>query len=606
MNILGINFGHDASVVYLQNGILKFAIEEEKISRVKQDFGWPRQALKRLFFEHDLLPTDIDHIAFGGMIYNTLGEKELKYRFSKRSSDKNREIIDRILAYYQIASVKISDKNKAVIENCVRQEGFSKAKIHFFNHHLCHAASAYYTAPFESDLIITADGVGDGESFNFYKKDRRGLVPVAINGYENSVGQFYSSITKLLRFRPNRHEGKITGLAGFGKLTRLVDDFGALFWYENGRLKRYPCGIKQQELDRFKPFKKLSLKDKINKKTSEDATSLAYAENALLLEHKLTELTNGYSREDIAYACQIITEKVVLEETRRVIQSSQVKKDKIKIACAGGVFANVRINQKILEMPEVENLFIQPAMGDAGLALGAAILVDNELSKNSVDNKYSFANSYYGASYSEAEVNEFLETIKSEASIIKMQEPAKEIARILKDNKVIGFWHGKMEWGPRALGSRSMILNTFDRTVNDSVNKRLNRTEFMPFAPSIIDHMIKTYIPAYDFNCPAGEYMTITYDVAPQFHNELQAVVHVDGTARPQLVDKVSNPYYYEIIDAFYKLTGCGAIVNTSFNAHEEPIVSGPAVAYGALKDNRIDILVLDDYRIEIINSGSN
>lgn len=606
MNILGINFGHDASVVFIQDGVIKFAIEEEKISRVKQDFGWPRQALKRLFFEYDLLPSDIDQISFGGMIYNALGEKELKYRFSKRSSDKNREIIDRILAYYQIATVKISDKNKTVIEDCVRQEGFSKAKIHFFNHHLCHAASAYYTAPFESDLIVTADGLGDGESFNFYKKDKHGLVPVAINGYENSVGQFYSSITKLLGFRPNRHEGKITGLAGFGKQTRLVVDFAALFWYEKNQLKRYPYGIKQQELDRYKPFNKLSLKDKINKKTSEDATSLAYAENALLLEHKLAELTSGYSKEDIAYACQVTTEKVVIEETRRVIQSAEIRKDKIKIACAGGVFANVRVNQKILEMPEVDNLFIQPAMGDAGLALGAAILSDNELSNNRSTNRFSFYNTYLGASYSVEEINEFLEKIKSEANVVRMQEPAKEIARMLKDNKVIGFWHGKMEWGPRALGSRSMILNTFDRTVNDSVNRRLNRTEFMPFAPSIIDHMIKTYIPAYDFNCPAGEYMTITYDVAPQFHNELQAVVHVDGTARPQLVDKVSNPYYYEIIDAFHKLTGCGAIVNTSFNAHEEPIVSGPDVAYGALKDDRIDILVLNDYRIEIIKSGSN
>jgi carbamoyltransferase len=601
MNILGINFGHDASIVFIQNGVVQFAIEEEKISRIKQDFGWPRQALERLFFEHNLAPKDIDHIAFGGLVYNTLGKEEIKYRFSKSSTHKNKEIIDRILAYYRITSVQISEKNKKVMEDCVKQEGFSKSSVHFFNHHLCHAASAFYAAPFEADLVITADGLGDGESFNFYTKVEGSITPLVINGFENSVGQFYSAITKLLGFRPNRHEGKITGLAAFGKPTDLVDKFGSLFWYEQDQLKRYPHGTKQQEMETYKPFEKLSLKDKINKKTSEDAISLEYAENALLLEHKLEEFTKGHTKEDIAYACQIVSENVIVKETRRVIHKHLDKNEKIKLACAGGIFANVRINQKLLEMNEVENIFIQPAMGDAGLALGAAILCDIELTTMKTSVAYQFFNTYYGPSYSMNEVKNFLDVIKTEATVIKMKEPAKEIAQMLKDNLVVGFWHGKMEWGPRALGSRSMILNTFDRKVNDSVNKRLSRTEFMPFAPSIIDHMIKTYIPSYDFNCPAGKYMTITYDVAPQFHNELQAVVHVDGTARPQLVDKVSNPYYYEIIDAFYKLTGCGAIVNTSFNAHEEPIVSSPAAAFGALKDDRIDVLVLDDYRLQLI-----
>lgn len=600
MNILGINFGHDASVVYIQDGVIKFAIEEEKISRVKQDFGWPRQAIERLFFEYQLKADDIDHIAFGGMIYNSLGKEEIRYRFTKRNLDKNKEIIDRILAYYKISSVKISEKNKAVIESCVQQEGFLKAKVHFFNHHLCHAASAYYTAPYKADLVVTADGLGDGESFNFYKAENDNLVPLVINGFENSVGQFYSAITKLLGFRPNRHEGKITGLAAFGKSTELVEKFDSLFWYENDQLKRYPYGTKQQELKRIKPFEKLSLREKINKKTSADSSSLTYAENALLLEGKLIELTTGYSKEDIAYACQLISERVIVRETNRIIQTYYNSKEKIKLACAGGIFANVRINQKLLELDAVDNIFIQPAMGDAGLALGAAILLDRQISPQCEPSRYRFNHTYYGPSYSEREVSEFLDTIKSVAYVTKMNEPAKEIAKMLKDNKVVGFWHGRMEWGPRALGSRSMILNTFDRTVNDSVNKRLNRTEFMPFAPSIIDHMIKTYIPTYNFDCPAGKYMTITYDVAKAYHNELQAVVHVDGTARPQVVEKESNPYYYAIIEDFYRLTGCGAIVNTSFNAHEEPIVSSPSVAFGALKDNRIDILILDDYRIEM------
>jgi len=599
MNTLGINFGHDSSVVFIRDGVIVFAIEEEKISRIKQDFGWPRQAINRLFLEYNLNPLDVDHIAIGGMIYSTLGASEIKYRFSKRNAHKNKEIVDRVLAYFRIASIKISDDNRTVLENCVLQEGFTKAKVHFFNHHLCHAASTYYTAPFNADLVITADGVGDGESFNFYNSEGNRLFPLVINGFENSVGQFYSSITKLLGFRPNRHEGKITGLAAFGNRSELVDKFAALFWYENDQLRRYPFGNKENELNRYKPFQNLSLRDKINKKTSEDAVSIEYAENALLLESKLTELSKDYSKEDIAYACQIVSEQVILIETSRVIRNYLKKNNDIKIALAGGVFANVRINQRILEMPQVSNVFVQPAMGDAGLALGAAILCDIETSTvKKLESPYKFSHTYYGPSYSPAEVEEFINSVKTEAIITKMNAPAQEVAAMLKENFVIGFWHGRMEWGPRALGSRSMILNTFDRTVNDSVNKRLSRTEFMPFAPSIIDHAINKYIPSYNTECPAGDYMTITYDVKPEFHIELQAVVHVDGTARPQIVSRDSNPYYFDIINEFHSLTGCGAIVNTSFNAHEEPIVSSPAVAYKALKDNRIDILIVNEFKI--------
>jgi carbamoyltransferase len=250
-------------------------------------------------------------------------------------------------------------------------------------------------------------------------------------------------------------------------------------------------------------------------------------------------------------------------------------------------------------MPEVDEVFVQPAMGDSGLAIGAAILADIEFGKRGTTARYPFCDTYHGPEFSD-ELQDFLKQVSGEAVVEKMENPAQRIAELLKENAVVGFWHGRMEWGPRALGKRSMIINTFDREVNDSVNKRLNRTEFMPFAPSVIDYMTKTYMPAYDGECPAAEYMTITYDVAPEYHEMLQAIVHVDGTARPHVVRRETNPYYYDIIDAFYKLTGCGAIVNTSFNVHEEPIVSTPASAYKALRDDRIDVLVMEDYLIRI------
>jgi len=153
-----------------------------------------------------------------------------------------------------------------------------------------------------------------------------------------------------------------------------------------------------------------------------------------------------------------------------------------------------------------------------------------------------------------------------------------------------------MEWGPRALGARSILLNTFDKSVNDSLNKRLNRTEFMPFAPVVLDSIAKKYFPKYDINVPAAKYMTITYDTEKSYHDMLQAVVHVDGTARPQVISKEDNDYYYKILRSFYKISGCAALVNTSFNAHEEPILSNPYTAINALLTNRIDYLVMEEY----------
>lgn len=596
MKILGINFGHDSSACLVVDSKVVYAIEEEKMSRIKQDNGWPRHAIKKILQSANLQPSDIDVVAFGGNSYLNNGTNEIRYRFSKDRADKKKEIRDRIMTYFNLKKSTISPDNQRTIEEEVLKQGFTKAKVKFYNHHLGHAYSAWYASPFKADLIITADGFGDDEAFNYYAfVPGKGITALEINDHATSVGQFYSCITKLLGFRPMRHEGKITGLAAFGKNTELVEHFGNFFRYNSDdRIERYP----------FEKPKKLSsaefaeagmgLGAKINFNTSENEVGRQYAMNGIKLYNRIQELCKGHTKEDIAYACQLVTENVVVAHTKRIHDRFFPGKQ-ITVCLAGGLFANVRVNQELFEMEQISNVFVQPAMGDAGLSLGAAIMCDLER-RNIVDtDDYRFIDTYLGPDYAD-EVEAFVKQQGPEYEVRKMETPAKEIAQLLKDNVIVGFWHGAMEWGPRALGHRSMILNTFDRSVNDTLNQRLNRTEFMPFAPSIIDYMCETYMPAFDKNCPAAEYMTITYDVAPEFHDLLQAVVHVDGTARPQIVDRKTNPYYYDIIDEFYKLTGCGAIVNTSFNVHEEPIVSTPATAFKALADDRIDVLILDEY----------
>lgn len=598
MHILGINFGHDAAATLIVNGKIVCSIEEEKISRIKQDYGWPVNAINIILQQHQLRKTDIQLIAVGGMIYEEIGQQEIRFRFDKKKTTKQKEYLSRILSYIGLSANRFDEKNKDIFKEEVHKMGFINAEVSFYNHHLCHAAGAYYCAPFVPNLVITCDGQGDGESFNFYTSENNLLKPVLINSHEVSVGAFYSTITQLLGFRPTRHEGKITGLAAYGKPSILEDQFYNLFKRTNGKLSRFPFEELDQYWQEYGLDGQLTLKEKVNLQTSEGSVGVAYTKRYEVLKAHIAKMTQGWSREDIAYACQKVAERIVVEETELVIDKHFNGK-KISVGLAGGVFANVRINQMIYQMPQVTNVFVQPAMGDSGLSIGAAILEDiNQYGTKNL-NQYQLANTYLGPNY-DSQIETFLKQIESESDITMMENAPTQIAQMLKDNLVVGFWQGSMEWGPRSLGKRSMILNTFDRTVNDSVNKRLSRTEFMPFAPSIIDYMMTTYIPDYKDDCPAADYMTITYNVKPEYHDLLQAVVHVDGTARPQNVTKDSNPYYYEIIDEFYKLTGCGAIVNTSFNAHEEPIVSTPESAYKALKEDRIDVLVLDKYLIRL------
>lgn len=599
MIILGINFSHDASCTLLRDGKILSSIEEEKTSRVKQDMGWPKTAVERLLKEQNLSPSEVGVIAFGSNFYSSINKHEIRYRFNKNKIAKFFEIADRIAAYFGFRYIEKREKNIAVFQDELQKAGFVNAVVKFYNHHLSHAASAWYAAPYPCDLIFTADGHGDGESITFYEPDEEeGLKLIKSYGHEVSVGQFYSQITHLLGFRPNRHEGKITGLAPYGNPGPLLDKFRGLFQLNGLELSRFPYGKEVECWQQYKLDETINLKRKINFFSESDFGSY-YAKNALILDAWLAAETKGHSKEDIAYACQKVTEEVMCGLLDAVIRERFAGKS-IRIGLAGGVFANVRVNQLLFDHPAVSGVFIQPAMGDSGLSLGAAILADLEEHGNWQTNQYRFKDTYLGPDYSN-ELQDFVDKIdRNNYEVSDLGESAPErIAQLLRDNVIVGFWHGAMEWGPRALGKRSMILNTFDRTVNDTLNQRLNRTEFMPFAPSVIDYMAKTYMPAYEEEDVAADYMTITYDVDPKYHEELQAVVHVDGTARPQIVKKTTNPYFYDIIDAFYRLTGCGAVVNTSFNVHEEPIVSTPESAFRALEDNRIEVLVLEQILVQ-------
>jgi len=593
--ILGINAGHDSAVCLISNGEIVYAIEEEKISRIKQDIGWPELAVERILKESNLSPKDINCISLEDAVPEHLGKYEIVYRFTKNKLFKYFEYFSRIRQFIFKGNRISTEKNKKTIKQILREKGYSNARIEYHDHHLSHAASAFYTAPFISDLTITCDGRGGINSFNFYGASNGGLELIHSNSYKHSIGVFYSNVTEILGFRANRHEGKITGLAAYGKVTKLCDEFKSLFLFRDGNFQRYPFGDPMPSWANSNSNKKSGIINRINLFTSSNKISEDFAIRNLLLKEKMLEICAGYSKEDIAYACQYTAEYVVIKEFENVCRKKNLSK--LKVSLAGGVFANVKLNQLIVENELVENIFVHPAMGDQGLALGNAVLADlSGAEERRKYNSYAIKNAFLGADYSE-DLKQVMKSFNHDLiGYRELENCASEIATLLSENKIIGFWNGRMEWGPRALGSRSIILNTFNEEVNQTLNNRLDRTEFMPFAPVVLDYMAKEYFPKYDENIPAAEYMTITYDTDTKYTEKLQATVHVDGTARPQVIRRLDAELYYDVLDEFYKITKCGALVNTSFNAHEEPILSSPETAFKALIDNRVDYLVMEKY----------
>ena len=269
------------------------------------------------------------------------------------------------------------------------------------------------------------------------------------------------------------------------------------------------------------------------------------------------------------------------------------KNDSQDICLAGGLFANVKINQRISEIKGIRNIFVFPNMGDGGLTVGGACY------QNFINNgqaKINFPTVYLGREYKDEEILKFLNSHKDKLTFRKMKNRSNEISEILEDNKVIGYFDGRMEFGPRALGSRSILVNARDKSINNNLNKRLERTEFMPFAPVTPEDLASACYVDWKPEHIASHFMTRTYKCHDSFVKKHPAVVHVDGTARPQIIKKEHNQRYYDVIKTYCERNNEMALVNTSFNVHEQPIILSPDLAIKGLLQNRIDILVLSDF----------
>jgi len=597
MKIIGISIGHSAAATYVENGKLMFAIEEEKMSRIKGHITFPNKSLSHIYKKFNLSASEIDFIAVGceDISEFTGSYRRLNEYFNSNSPvDKIKGLLfdglKRVFPYAFDLNSKI--KNDFFIK--MNKIGYANDKILLVNHHLAHAASAYYTSPWDESLIITSDGKGDGLcGASYYGKNEEISLIEEINE-NNSIGQFYQSVTKHLGYKTLRHEGKITGLAAYGNSNKTFSLMNEIFTYEKGNLTNNLSSNKDLTNNPIKFYKKyiknnemipLSYVKSLNKRLGRYA--IGYANYLNFLSKNL----KSFNREDISSGIQKLTEESIVSFVEKNLKNNPNK----NICLAGGVFANVRVNQKINEIKGVENVYVQPAMNDSGTALGAALFCWIKFSK--IKSFQSLESVYIGPSYDSSEIEKCLKF--SGLKYYKSKNFHDEIAKYLNQGLIIGRYNGSLEWGPRALGNRSILVRPTDKSVNDTLNKRLNRTEFMPFAPSVLDEDASNIFENYSDSDLAAKYMTITYNVKREYLTKIEAAVHIDGTARPQIVSYNDNPSYYKIIKSYKNISGIGVVMNTSFNMHEEPIVNTPNDALKAFNSGAVDILSIGEYIIK-------
>lgn len=580
---------HDAGVCILVDGVVVAAVDEERLSRAKRDGRFPLQACRTALEVAGIAPDRVDAVAF--VDRRSPWQTVQVWRYALEAFLRTGVQPWRYLAFW----------SKQMLEyRRVPPSDITTRDWSFFDHHRSHAGSAYYTSPYGQATVVTLDGMGDFSIGGaVYRADAGQLSLLSrSNGYF-SPGHFYMIVTEYLGFTPGRHEGKITGLAAHGDPDRAYGAMEKVIRYRPGKLdfiagpvaEEFFNVIRSRPGTRTRQWYSQEQWSEAQRTPPEDA----YVPKEDSGLQYFRRIWAGYSREDIAAAAQKRFEDVIAAYVTDAVQRVGIP----NLALAGGCFANVRLNQRLLELPEVDRVYIQPNMGDGGLSAGAALLLHNERRRKR-GRPYvhvPWRHVYLGPEYTKDEVTVVLAEQGMEHG--EPENLADAIARALVDGRVVALFQGRMEYGPRALGNRSLLAAAVDPSTPDRLNGRLGRTEFMPFAPVILEDEAQRWFPRWAPTCAASHFMTITYDIEPELGKQVPAVVHADGTARPQVVGRAGNPLLHAILERYNELTDIPVLINTSFNMHEEPIVCSPADALNAFKRGAADILVIEGCWVE-------
>ena len=585
MNILGISaYYHDSAACLVQDGTILAAAQQERFSRVKHDHRFPHDSINYCLDYAKITANDLDYVVFYDKPF-------IKFE----------RLLETYLAFAPrgwasfLMAMPLWLKQKLHLPSLIKKSLGYEGKILFPEHHESHAASAFFPSPYKRAAFLTMDGVGEWTTTSFgVGSDNKIRIDYEIK-FPHSLGLLYSAFTYFTGFKVNSGEYKVMGLAPYGEpkyvdviLKELIDI------KEDGSFKlnmdyfTYPYGLTMTG----SAFEKL------------------FGGPARKPESKLTQ------REmDIAKSVQVVTEEVMLRTARHIHKTTGEK----YLCMAGGVALNCVGNGRILRESPFEDIWIQPASGDAGGALGAALFAWYQLLGNErvCDNVHDLQfGSYLGPEYSDSEIKQYLEEKSYPHKFIGNGSASSTIADLIEEGKVVGWFNGRMEFGPRALGGRSIIGDARNPKMQSQMNLKIKyRESFRPFAPSVLMEQVNNF---FELDKPSP-YMLLVADVDKRLRrkmtedqeklwgidklnvsrSDIPAVTHVDYSARIQTVHKETNPRYHEVISAFFEKTGCPVIVNTSFNVRGEPIVMSPEHAYLCFMRTEMDYLVLGNYLLD-------
>ncbi len=548
--------------------IIAFA-EEERFSRIKNaPLALPINSIFYCLKEAKITINQIKNISFGWDCphqYSVVPKKfkKIHLKHSSLMNNYNLNLEERIRLGYD--PDKILNELKWAFAK--KEQKFNK-KIIYYKHHLSHAASAFYSSNFKKSSILILDGAGEEFTGGFYIANEKKIKCIKNFELPNTLGGYYSTFTEFFGFKSNSEEGKLMALASYGKYSEKI----------------------QSKLDKFLKYNKLTGEFTLNpvlrfggKRTTNSRFSEKFIKifgKPLFNDRKVLNY-----HKDLAFNVQWRLEEVV-----KLLVKDLIKISKISNLClAGGVHMNCKLNGVLAELPEVKNIYIQPAASDNGVSLGAAMLS----AKNEKGNFSKMEHCYYGNSFSNGEILKYLK--ESKIKFKKVKNIEKVIAEKLSKGKIIGWFQGRSEVGARALGNRSILANPLMKNMKKKLNDEVkHRENWRPFCPSINDYRYKDYFG----NVPESDFMILAFKIQKKYKKIFPSAVHVDGTARPQIVRKRTNKKFYKLIQEFEKITGHAIIINTSFNIQGEPIVNKPSEAIRCFSGTGIDFLALGDFLI--------
>ncbi len=557
MITLGINYNktHDSAACIVRDGEVLFAVAEERLSRIKHDAGFPRMSIQACLDFANIRAEQLDEVCFGWTTAGPGFRHDLKCLATGGLPLTYLNVVTTTLYFLSMWHQESGAKRFRELF------GAGKARMRFVDHHLAHAISAYAYSGFEDSAIVVMDGRGAWEATSIWRGSKGCIEHVATIPFPDSLGLFYSEFTEYLGFQRNSDEWKVMGLAPYGapgiKLDAFIEPEAAPYRVNHKRL----FGNGNGSFSGMTP---------------------------LLGPARVRESEIDERHKNIAYAVQDACELAVLSITRMAVEKTRCR----NLCLAGGVALNSKANGKIAASGLVDKIFVQPASSDDGVTLGAALMpyLDHG---GCLPNK-AMRHAYLGPAFDDVAIEGVLRTYKLRYS--RLADPAECAAELLSNGKILGWFQGRMEFGPRALGSRSILADPRDPEMTAKVNNAVKFREWWrPFAPSLKKEAAGEYLES----ATDSPFMILTAQVRPEKRSVIPAVTHVDGSARPQTVEKEINPLYWRLIDAFERRTGVPVVMNTSFNLRGEAIVHTPTDAVRTFFSSGMDALVIGSFVVE-------